>query len=475
MNERILKKIEEYCEKNHLIGKGDGIVVGVSGGADSVFLLYVLVQLRKNWNLKLQAVHVNHGIRGEEAMRDQRYSQQITSNLDVPCMVFCENIPKRAAEWKMTEEEAGRKYRYECFEKVRNDLGYTSIAVAHHEDDQAETILFQMLRGSSLRGLGGMRSKRDNIIRPLLDVTRNEIEESLSAANIAYCNDSTNLEDEYARNLIRHHVIPYMQENIQSATVAHIAKTGEHLQEVMDFVDEESETVYQHLVKEGKQAGDFGSLFMDAREFCKLHPVIQREVIVRMLEKVAGKKKDITTLNIQSVLQIFQGETGKKVDLPYQMRAEKSYDTLMLYRVVGKSEQLFDGYGEKICIEKIYSIPINEKNRMKISFIEKKVIKMSVDNAKKLCTKRFDYDKMGTMPIFRYPESGDFLWLDTLGSTKKLSRIFIDAKIPVGERQTMVVLAIGNHILWVPALGRCSAYFYITEDTRKILGVNSLE
>lgn len=475
MNEKILRRIEEYCEKNHLLCKGDGIVIGVSGGADSVFLLYAFVCLQEKWNLKLQAVHINHGIRGKEALRDQKYVQKITKSFSVPCIVFSENIPKRAVEWRMTEEEAGRRYRYECFEKVRTDLGYTSIAVAHHRDDQAETILFQLLRGSSLRGLGGMRPKRGNIIRPLLDVSRGEIEETLREKEIVYCNDSTNEEDDYARNLIRHHVIPYMQENLQPATISHIAKTGEHMQEVMDYVDTESEKVYRTFVRERETYSEEKRLAIDAGIFEKFHPVIQREVILRMLSQVAGKKKDITSQHIQAVSQIFEGTTGKKVDLPYQMCAEKSYDTLLVYKVTERENYRFAGYGEKICTQKSYNIPINDRKIIKVTFIEKKVSEMSVDNAKKLCTKCFDYDKMGTMPTFRYPESGDFLWLDTSGRTKKLSRLFIDEKISTAERQTMVVLAIDHHILWIPALGRCSACYYITEDTTRILGADCLE
>ena len=155
MTEQMKKKIEQFCIANDLLHKKDGIVVGVSGGADSVFLIYFLKEIMERWELRLHVVHINHGIRGKEALHDEQYTKELSKRFSIPCTIFRENIPKRATEWKMTEEEAGRTYRYQCFEKVRQELGFDAVAIAHHQNDQAETVLFQMLRGSSLRGLGG--------------------------------------------------------------------------------------------------------------------------------------------------------------------------------------------------------------------------------------------------------------------------------------------------------------------------------
>ena len=154
MTEQMKKKIEQFCIANDLLHKKDGIVVGVSGGADSVFLIYFLKEIMERWELRLHVVHINHGIRGKEALHDEQYTKELSKRFSIPCTIFRENIPKRATEWKMTEEEAGRTYRYQCFEKVRQELGFDAVAIAHHQNDQAETVLFQMLRCSSLRGLG---------------------------------------------------------------------------------------------------------------------------------------------------------------------------------------------------------------------------------------------------------------------------------------------------------------------------------
>ena len=196
MTEQMKKKIEQFCIENDLLHKKDGIVVGVSGGADSVFLIYFLKEIMERWELRLHVVHINHGIRGKEALHDEQYTKELSKRFSIPCTIFRENIPKRATEWKMTEEEAGRTYRYQCFEKVRQELGFDAVAIAHHQNDQAETVLFQMLRGSSLRGLGGIRPKRGYIIRPLLLCNREEIENSLQEEHISYCTDQTNGQNE---------------------------------------------------------------------------------------------------------------------------------------------------------------------------------------------------------------------------------------------------------------------------------------
>lgn len=464
----LYEKIERYCRENTLISYGDGIVAGLSGGADSVFLLHVLSKMKKQWGLNLVAVHVNHGIRGEEAQRDQEYAKTFAESRGILCRVYQEKIPELAKKQHMTEEEAGRIYRYQCFEECRKEFGYQKIAVAHHQEDQAETILFQMLRGSSLRGLGGMRPKREHIIRPLLGISRKEIEEALREEQIAYCQDSTNLQDAYSRNLLRNKVIPYLQKEIQPEAVAHIARVGNHLQEVMEYIDGQTDEIYGRIVKKEQ-----GKRSVHVSEYGLLPCVLQRELILRMIQELCGKKKDITAAHIQMVVSLFKGETGKKAMLPYHIQAEKSYDVLSLY-VKDQMEKNCGNLpysGEVIAFQKEYKILLADGKNASVVFQKEDRKKILGDNWKKHCTKCFDYDRMECMPKLRYPENGDYLWLDQTGRTKKLSRLFIDGKVPREQRRKTLVLAEGHHILWVPALGRCSAYYYVTEKTKEIIYV----
>lgn len=462
----IYDRIAIYCEENQLFTYGDGVVAGLSGGADSVFLLYALSRLRQRWGLKLCAVHVNHGIRGEEAIKDQEYSVSFARSLGISCKIYQGNVPVLAGEWHMTEEEAGRTYRYQCFKECQKKLGFQKIAVAHHQDDQAETVLFQLLRGSSLRGLGGMRPKREQIIRPLLGISRKEIEKALAEEQIAYCQDATNEQDIYARNLLRNHVIPYLQREIQPAAVSHIARTGRHLQEVMEYIDAQRDEVYERIVciENGKRS-------MQYSDYVSIPRVLQREVILRMIQELAGQKKDITSGHVQMVCSLFEGETGKKIMLPYGIQAKKSYNILCLVLDTPiKEPQEEPSYlGKEIECQKEYEIMLAGGRRFRVIFEKKSGENFSESNLKKHCTKCFDYDRMDTMPMFRYPEEGDYLWLDQTGKTKKINRMFIDEKVPCDQRRNILVLAQDHHVLWIPALNRCSAYYYVSGETNNVI------
>lgn len=470
MNKYIYERVKSFCDDNALIEKNDGIVAGISGGADSVFLFLYLLQVQKEYNLRLCFVHVNHGIRGSEADSDERFVEELCEQNGVMYKVFYKDIPKMAQEMSMTEEEAGRVYRYECFEDVRKELGYNKIAVAHHQDDQAETVLFQLLRGSGFRGLGGMRAKNADVIRPLLAVKKQEIVETLEKKGQSYCTDSTNNEDEYARNQIRNHLIPYLQENLQKETVSHIAKTASYMQDVTEFIDLQTDMVWESVIecKEGRPKEIKAYL----SEMKKLHVVLQREIFMRMIEYMSGRRKDITARHIDALTRLIISQTGRKINLPYDIVAAKYYDCILMShkdRWYHSSQSFTEVYEEKISAGQEYNVTFTNNNSHTISFHTEETGIMTDIIKKNSCTKWFDYAKIKNMPELRYPKEGDYLWLRTDGSKKKLSRILIDSKIPADERKNILVLADGAHIMWIPELSRCSAYYYINDKTKKML------
>lgn len=470
MNKYIYERVKSFCDDNALIEKNDGIVAGISGGADSVFLFLYLLQVQKEYNLRLCFVHVNHGIRGSEADRDERFVEELCEQNGVMYKVFYKDIPKMAQEMSMTEEEAGRVYRYECFEDVRKELGYNKIAVAHHQDDQAETVLFQLLRGSGFRGLGGMRAKNADVIRPLLAVKKQEIVETLEKKGQSYCTDSTNNEDEYARNQIRNHLIPYLQENLQKETVSHIAKTASYMQDVTEFIDLQTDMVWESVIecKDGRPKEIKAYL----SEMKKLHVVLQREIFMRMIEYMSGRRKDITARHIDALTRLTISQTGRKINLPYDIVAAKYYDCILMShkdRWYHSSQSFTEVYEEKISAGQEYNVTFTNNNSHTISFHTEETGIMTDIIKKNSCTKWFDYAKIKNMPELRYPKEGDYLWLRTDGSKKKLSRILIDSKIPADERKNILVLADGAHIMWIPELSRCSAYYYINDKTKKML------
>lgn len=472
MKNSIYLKIKKFIEKNNLIKHGDGIVIGVSGGADSILLFLVFTQLAKEYNLNICAVHINHGIRGEEALKDEKFTLSFVNKLGYNCRIFHKDIPALAKNLKLTEEEAGRRYRYECFENVRKELNYNKIAVAHHKDDQAETVLFQLIRGSGIKGLGGMRPCNGNIIRPLLDIRRSEIEKALAEEGEVYCIDATNKDSLYARNRIRNDILPYIAQNIQPAVVERFADTASQLRDVYFYIEKQTEKLYKEIVVEEEDA-----CFVMSDLLAKNDKVLQKEIFMCMIDYIACKRKDITSKHIDMLISLIYKDTGKRISLPYGICAGRDYNKIWIKKI----DKDISNFNCKDAVEKINikipgSVELEYNNKKKHTILFKREhikAEMLSDIIKKnYCTKCFDYDKIKFMPQFRHPISGDYMWLRTDGSKKKLNRILIDSKVPADERSKLWVLAEGSHILWIPDIGRCSAYYYVTDKTREVLYAN---
>lgn len=233
----MITRILDTIKKNGIIKKGDRVVVGVSGGPDSVCLLHVLWRLRKDFDLYIVAVHINHMLRGSESCRDENYVKSLCSELEIELQSICVDIKKVSKEKNMSLEEAGREERYRHFEIVADSVGASRIAVAHNKNDQAETVLMNIIRGSGLDGLKGMDYIRGRIIRPLLDIERNEIEAYCRENSLNPITDSSNLEDIYSRNKIRLNVIPYIDTLFGCNFVKSVDRLNRLVKDDIDFID----------------------------------------------------------------------------------------------------------------------------------------------------------------------------------------------------------------------------------------------
>ena len=291
------EKVFAYIRKNRLIQEGDNIVVGLSGGADSVSLFYILREYKKVVQFNLYAVHINHNIRGEEALRDEKYVEKICEEENVPLFIFSCDVTGIAKKNRLSVEEAGRIIRYEKFREVLNAHGGGKIAVAHHMNDQAETIMFNMIRGSGIKGIGGMNPANGDIIRPLLCVKRAEIEEYLSSIGREYCTDSTNLHDDYMRNRLRLKLIPYIEENINANFVENINEMAQILRETDDFMADCTDKIYGDslIEKEDKK------VILDTKILRTVHPAIVKRVIRKSFLEAGMGLKDVTKTHTEDV------------------------------------------------------------------------------------------------------------------------------------------------------------------------------
>ena len=435
------KKVRDYISSCHMLEEGEQVIAAVSGGADSVCLLHLLVGLRKELHIGVSAVHVHHGIRGEEADRDASFTEELCRSLGVPCLVVRKDVPGYAARHSMSLEEAGRYLRYEAFGEEARRLGGAKIAVAHHSGDQAETILHNLLRGSSLKGLGGMEPVRDGIIRPLLTCSREEILDYLGQNGLTYCEDSTNAGGDYTRNRLRNVIIPQLVSEINHGAVEHIIRAGDMIGQADAYIKKAAVRELEvHGQWEEERAG------MDTDVLKELDGIVGSYVIMEMITRLGGSSKDITSRHVALVRELLDKEVGARLN------ARRSYTKLWIERE-NKSTPV-DNIPEIPLPTPVFTVLEREKHQ---KFPENEY------------TKWFDYDKIkGTLSV-RTRQTGDYITLRD-GKRKTVKSYMIDEKIERELRDGIPLLAEGNHVLWIVGY-RISEYYKITEETKKILQV----
>ncbi len=459
-----IRKVEKYIWDCHMLARGDCVVIGVSGGADSMCLLFVLMALKEKLDLSLCAVHVNHGIRGEAAKRDQEFVENFCRTHGILWKTFYGDIPKLAQVWKMSQEEAGRTFRYKCFHQALKELGWDQgkIAVAHHENDVAETFLMNIFRGSGIHGLTGICPTRGNVIRPLLSLDRQEIEGLLAREKISYCTDNTNFENTYTRNRIRNELIPYIREYINPGAVDHMAVLAEETRELARYMDKERDKVWDKVIRPDKS--------LDADQLKMLDPVLTREILRRWIGEKAGHLKDITRDHVYQVMDLINKPVGKQTCLPYGLVVERGYQELKFIEPGKREMTQFKEIPLEISNETGIITTVSIENAgitVELSVKDHKENQRIEENR---YTKWLDYDRIENRLQLRHRRTGDYLIVDKKGSRKLLRRVMIDDKIPKEERDKLLLIADGSHVLWVIG-GRMSESCKITGHTKKILEI----
>ena len=457
--EKMLRKVEQFIDQWEMLSENDVVIVGVSGGADSVALLLILDELRKNRKFSIHVVHVNHGIRGADAAHDESYVQQLCEARGISFSCVRVDVPVYAKEQKISEEEAGREVRRNAFQKAMKDYNGTKIALAHHQEDNAETFFLNLARGSKLKGLGGIYPVKGEYIRPLLCVGRKEIETFLEERNVKYCMDATNLEDTYMRNRIRNHVLPYFRDHINDKTVEHVNAAMEYLREVQGYLEEQQQIAYEAIVSKEKNA-----IVLKEEPFGKTPEIIRKMVIRCALAEMAGREKDLEETHIYAVALLMQKQTGRRLDLPYGLTAKRSYEGI----VIGRKTKILEA-------ENILEITLKdgacwkyEDKTISCRIFEKPEGEVFVP--KKTFTKWFDYDIIKENVSVRTRRPGDKIVIDADYHSKKLKSFYIDEKIPSEKRDHIPVLAIDKDILWVIGY-RQSKNYQVTKETKTIVEI----
>lgn len=442
------KKVCDYILEYQMLQPGDRVLAALSGGADSVCLLSVLKQISDqsgSFPLTIKAVHVHHGLRGEEADRDVQFVKELCEHMALPLTVVYRDVAGYAREHGSSIEEAGRLLRYEALQEEAVNWSAEKIAVAHHQDDNAETILHHLVRGSGLKGLGGMQPVRGNLIRPLLCVSRQEILNGLAEKGLSWVTDSTNADLDYTRNRIRNQILPLLTEHINTRAVENILHAGALAGQADVFLQKTAANLWEQ----------FGHMAPEPVISLKVlqvqDPLIRSYLFRRMMELTDSRLKDVTTRHYEGMEELLKHPAGSRMDLPGGMMAVRDYEVFGIVR-------------KKIGLAVKKPLLTTDNLLMEI-FLREKERKIPENQY----TKWFDYDKIkGTLSV-RTRQSGDYLSLPG-GGKKPVSRYFIDQKIPAAQRAEISLLTEGNHVLWIIGY-RISEYYKITEDTKTILQV----
>lgn len=457
----MIDKVINTIKSNNMFKLGDKVVVAVSGGPDSICLLHILYKLKEELGISLVVSHINHCLRGKEADKDEEYVRNFCENFGIECFVKREDVHKISKEKGISCEMAGREVRYDFFNEVMNKVDANKVAIAHNANDQAETILMRILRGTGLEGLVGIKAIRDNIyVRPIINSTRKEIEDYCSDNNLKPRIDKTNLEKIYARNKIRLELIPYIEKNFNSDIIEVLNRFSSIMKIDNEYINKVSSELYtKYCKKENNRV-------IINREAFKEHEAVLTRIIRSALKQVQGNLYNVDKNHIFDIIHIQKNSTGKTIMLPNGIRILNSYGNIQLY-IVSIEEK-------KDTLEKEYSLNINRKNILKD--IDLEVSLKVINNQEEIefdqgtFIKYFDYDKINGNIKLRYKKNGDrFTPLGMKGS-KKIKDFFINIKVPQNERGKIPFVVFGNEIAWIVGY-RISDKFKVDKSTRNILKI----
>lgn len=443
--EGLQKKVESYLKRWNMIERGEHIVAGISGGADSVCLLFVLLRLRETQGIQVTAVHVNHLLRGKAADGDESFVAELCKRHDVPCRVFRIHAAAEARKRSCSLEEAGREIRRESMKSVLEEVHADKIAFAHHQGDNAETVLMNLCRGSQVKGMRGILPVAGEFIHPLLCVGKSEIEEALSERGVSWQIDATNFENDYTRNRVRNQVMGELLK-INPAAEEHICRMAEKMSELWEYMEDETGTYIRECVEEKGN----GTLIRK-ETFQKIPYVFREEVIRAVLADVCGSEKDLMAVHVRDILELMEKQPGRRLSLPYGVRAFRGYEGVLLRKEnrQGKPEAK------------------QEMPRFRMRVFERRGGEKWPNTP---YTKWFDYDIIKNSLIMRTRREGDFLTITADGKKQTIKKFFINQKIPSEERDTVPLIADGDEIVWIVGYRQNQAY-QITEKTKHIVEI----
>lgn len=455
----VFPKVKKIIERYNMFSPGDRVLVGVSGGPDSVCLLHILNRCRKEMALSLHIVHINHGIRKRESKREEKFVSHLAGRMSLPITVKSLDVPSYARKKRLTIEEAARDMRYSVFEQLAGKLNAKKIALGHTASDQVETVLMHLLRGSGPQGLSGIPPVRKlgstAIVRPLIEVNREEILNYLKKNNLTFCLDSSNRKTEYFRNKVRLKLLPLLRKNYNENIDGALLRLSEILKEENAYWERVVERVLGKVV-----SWEAEKILIDFKKFLRYNVIVQRRVLYRLFGGI------VSLSQIEAIRNLAQKSSqGKRIYLGRRFSVRKEGNLLIFS---SSPERRFKKFN--------YPLRVPGKNEIEglNLTLNTRIVDFYPVSEKETNTAYFDVDKINFKKLLlRNRREGDRFRPFGLRGTKKLSDFFIDRKIPRRLRDRVPLLVEGEDILWVVGIRRADKA-RITEDTKKILEVRVL-
>ena len=462
MNSQFVQNLHHFIKKHAMIKQGETVLIAVSGGADSIALLYGLHALQTQLSCKFHVVHIDHSLR-QDSTDDAEFVLKQATHLEIPFSLQTIDVSQLSKEWKLSIETTARKARYEIYETVCAKTGATKIALGHHKDDIAETVLMNLIRGTGSNGLKGIAPIRDGkYIRPLATFTRKDIETYLKSIGIVPREDTTNEDKQFLRNRIRHELIPFLEQEYNPNIKNGLYRTAEILGSETEYLD----TIAQEAYTECKQTvPDPASIVLDRQKFQANHIVLQRRILRHVVTETTGQLNDFSYDHCQVIIDIINGEKpNAKFTLPNQFVFKRSYQELVFERP----------NDEKNDYDYVYTLNIpgktflyNQNAEITASFVDipsssATSIPDGVNEA------MFDCSKIDFPLTVRNRRQGDRFQPFGMKGTKKIKNFFIDEKVPQDQRSRVPLLLCGNEIMWVICF-TTSEKFKILNTTKRCL------
>ena len=469
MTTDFVRQMHRFISQHQMIEDGETVLVAVSGGADSLALLYGLHALRSQLSCKLHVVHLNHCLR-PDADADADFVQQHAADLELPCTIQRAEVSRLVKQWKLSVEAAGRKARYQFYESVCTEVSATKVALGHHQDDIAETVLMNLIRGSGATGLKGISPVRNvKFIRPLAGFTRQNIETFLTSISIVPRHDATNTDTYYLRNRIRGELIPQLARDYNPNIKTGLSRTADVLGAESEYLD----TVARKAFETCRIQRPHKNVVLDRVKFRQYHIALQRRMLRQSVFEMLGDMSDLHFAHCEAMLNLVEGDAPNTVlALPNDLRFRRAYQQLIFERKPVEMES--------------FAYPVATVGKTSIEVLNTEITAelgdaespgtLALPNGKFEAI--FDYDKLRkvfakpsseTVPLtVRNRQQGDRFQPYGMQGTKKIKDFLIDAKVPRSERDSIPLLVCGDEILWVIGY-TTSESFKIKPDTRQYL------